>query len=170
MIEIDRRLVLMGLASATLTSGAARAQQRVALTERAPAGSQPGWLHPKQILHRVLSFDGGGIRGLYQAKLLERLKASGFDVAKHADIIAGTSTGGIIAAGLAIGKEPAAISTLYSTVGKTVFPPRGLISRTYDNATWLAGRHSYSAEVLREALEGELGKTTKLGDCTKRLI
>jgi predicted acylesterase/phospholipase RssA len=170
MIEIDRRLVLIGLASASLTSGAAEAQQRVASTVRAPAGSQPGWLRPKQILHRVLSFDGGGIRGLYQAKLLERLKASGFDVAKHADIIAGTSTGGIIAAGLAIGKEPAAISALYSTVGETVFPPRGLISRTYDNATWLAAHHSYSAEVLREALEGELGKTAKLGDCTKRLI
>ncbi|HEV2159478.1 patatin-like phospholipase family protein [Bradyrhizobium sp.] len=170
MAEIDRRLVLLGLASASLTSGATGAQQGIVSTERAPAGRRPSWLHPKQILHRVLSFDGGGIRGLYQAKLLERLKASGFDVAKHADIIAGTSTGGIIAAGLALGKEPAAISALYSTVGKTVFPPRGLISRIYDDATWLAGHHSYSAEVLREALESELGKTTKLGDCKKRLI
>jgi predicted acylesterase/phospholipase RssA len=170
MIEIDRRLLLMSLASAGLVGRPARAQQPVASTQAAPGARPPGWLHPKQILHRVLSFDGGGIRGLYQAKLLERLKASGLDVAKHADIIAGTSTGAIIAAGLAIGKEPGAISALYGTVGKTVFPPRGPVGRAYDNATWLASHNGYSAEVLRNALENELGKTTKLGDCAKRLI
>jgi hypothetical protein len=43
-----------------------------------------------QILYRVLSFDGGGIRGLYHAKLLESLQASGLDLAQRADVVAGT--------------------------------------------------------------------------------
>ena len=58
-----------------------------------------------QILHRVLSFDGGGIRGLYQAKLLECLAAQGLNVAQAADIVTGTSTGAIVAGALAIGIE-----------------------------------------------------------------
>jgi patatin-like phospholipase/acyl hydrolase len=71
-----------------------------------------------QILYRVLSFDGGGIRGLYQAKLLESLKASGLDVVQRADIVAGTSTGAIVAAALAIGKSPEEIFQLYTDVGR----------------------------------------------------
>lgn len=124
-----------------------------------------------KILHRVLSFDGGGIRGLYHAKLLESMKAGGLDVAQRADIFAGTSTGAIVAAALAIGKEPKVISDLYTEVGKKVFPARGRISRTFKNLTgWASRKPSYSSAVLREALEGELGKNTKLGDCNKRVI
>lgn len=125
----------------------------------------------KQILHRVLSFDGGGIRGLYHAKLLESMKKSGLDVAARADIVAGTSTGAIVAAALAIGKEPKVISDLYTELGKKVFPPRGRISRTFKSLTgWACRKPSYSSAVLREALEGKLGKDTKLSDCTKRVI
>jgi uncharacterized protein len=120
----------------------------------------------RPILHRVLSFDGGGIRGLYQAKLLEGLKARGLDVAERADVIAGTSTGAIIAAAVAIGKEPKDISKLYSDVGEKVFPPRWWISRV---TSW-ARKASYSPVVLREELESQLGKNTKLGDVTKRLL
>lgn len=125
----------------------------------------------KQILHRVLSFDGGGIRGLYHAKLLERLKERGLDVAKRADIVAGTSTGAIIAAALAIEKEPEKITALYTDVGAKVFPPRGWIGRALKAAkAAVSWTPSYSSAVLRDALEAELGKTTTLGDCSKRLI
>ena len=128
----------------------------------------------KQIVHRVLSFDGGGIRGLYHAKLLEKLKASGLDVAQRADVVAGTSTGAIIAAALAVGKEPEAISGLYTDLGKKVFPPRGWISRTCKKWTgwtgWLMRKPPYSSTVLRKALEAQLGEDAKLGECTKRLI
>jgi predicted acylesterase/phospholipase RssA len=170
MIEIDRRLLLMSFASASFAGRPAKAQQLVPSTQAALSANPPGGLNKKQILHRVLSFDGGGIRGLYQAKLLEKLKASGLDVAKRADIVAGTSTGAIVAAALAIGKEPDAISALYSTVGVTVFPPRGRVRRAFGDPTWYFSHNSYSAAVLREALENELGKTTKLGDCARRLI
>jgi hypothetical protein len=125
----------------------------------------------EQILHRVLSFDGGGIRGLYHAKLLESLKASGLDVAARTDIFAGTSTGAIIAAALAIGKEPKTISDLYTDVGEKVFPSRWWIARAVNNLTaWASRGPSYSSAVLRDALEAQLGKGTKLGDCAKRVM
>ena len=124
-----------------------------------------------KILHRVLSFDGGGIRGLYQAKLLECLMAQGLNVAQAADIVTGTSTGAIVAAALAIGIQADTITQLYADVGRKVFPPRGKIGRALkavkSAVTWTPG---YSSKVLRDALETTLGKTTKLGDCTKRLI
>src|ERR1700683_1416318 len=81
-------------------------------------------LEMKQILYRVLSFDGGGIRGLYHAKLLESLEKKGFDVVQRADILAGTSTGAIVAAALAIGKSPEDISKLFIDVCQKGFPGR----------------------------------------------
>ena len=60
---------------------------------------------------RVLSVDGGGIRGYYTVTLLHclanhfahvrRKPVAGLDVGKGFDLIVGTSTGGIIARGLA---------------------------------------------------------------------
>jgi hypothetical protein len=124
----------------------------------------------EQILHRVLSFDGGGIRGLYHAKLLERLKASGLDVAAHADIVTGTSTGAIVAAAIAVGKQPEDITALYTDVGKKVFPPKGMVRRAYDSALYYLTWESYSPDILRETLEAQLGEDTRLGECTKRLL
>jgi hypothetical protein len=120
----------------------------------------------QKILYRVLSFDGGGIRGLYHAKLLESLEKKGLDVVQRADILAGTSTGAIVAAALAIGKSPEDISKLFIDVGQKVFPARCWFSR---KTAWLSAAPSYSSAVLRAALEEQLGKR-KLGDCTKRLM
>jgi predicted acylesterase/phospholipase RssA len=52
---------------------------------------------------RILSLDGGGIRGIYAATLLARVESELIGagaIADHVDMIAGTSTGGIIAIGL----------------------------------------------------------------------
>lgn len=121
----------------------------------------------KQILHRILSFDGGGIRGLYQAHLLDRLLAYGLDVASSADVLAGTSTGAIVAGALAVGMKPHEIAALYTSLGAKVFPP---LSRTYRRTKLLYRGSDYSSDVLRAALEeSRLGKRM-LGDCQKRLI
>lgn len=56
-------------------------------------------------MYRILSFDGGGIRGLVTLALLKRLEAKIPNLITGADLFAGTSTGGIIALGLAAGNS-----------------------------------------------------------------
>jgi predicted acylesterase/phospholipase RssA len=78
---------------------------------------------------RVLSIDGGGIRGLYSATLIEELAlrfartrgAPALDVGKGFDLIAGTSTGGIIACALAYGSSPKRVAKLYREAGPRIF-------------------------------------------------
>jgi uncharacterized protein len=71
---------------------------------------------------QILSLDGGGIRGVFSAAVLEefekRLKRPSKD---YFDLIAGTSTGGIIAAGLAKGESAAKIVQFYRTHGPKIF-------------------------------------------------
>jgi uncharacterized protein len=71
--------------------------------------------------YRVLALDGGGIRGLYTAVLLNRLDNEVPNFTDRADLVAGTSTGGIIALGLANGMSPAALVELYEDHGQAIF-------------------------------------------------
>ena len=60
-------------------------------------------------LFRILSIDGGGIRGLIPAMLLARIEQdTRTPIWKLFDLIAGTSTGGILAAAVTIPADPAA--------------------------------------------------------------
>ena len=72
--------------------------------------------------YSILSCDGGGIRGLITAKILQALHPS---VLKNFDLFAGTSTGSIIAVGLASGVPIETIVELYSSEEccSTVFRP-----------------------------------------------
>jgi patatin-like phospholipase/acyl hydrolase len=53
--------------------------------------------------YRILAFDGGGIRGVYTAVLLQRRSQQVPGFLDDAPLLAGTSTGGILALGLASG-------------------------------------------------------------------
>ena len=72
----------------------------------------------------ILALDGGGIKGVYTAELM-RLCEEHFrrPVASVFDMIAGTSTGGIIALGLGLGKSAAEIAAFYHDDGRHIFPP-----------------------------------------------
>ncbi|MGG5812263.1 patatin-like phospholipase family protein [Falsiroseomonas sp. CW058] len=80
---------------------------------------------------RILSFDGGGIRGLIPAialgQVAQALGIPGKQLAARFHIVAGTSTGGIMAAGLcapgALRHGPAELVELYENHGETIFPP-----------------------------------------------
>lgn len=62
--------------------------------------------------HKILSLDGGGIRGLISAILVDKMdKETGF--LKHVDMFAGTSTGGIIAIALADGVPIDKVMSIY---------------------------------------------------------
>lgn len=72
-------------------------------------------------IYRILSLDGGGIRGVVTAALLERLDAAVPGWRDQVDLFAGTSTGGILALGLAHGLTPADLRSLYESRGEEIF-------------------------------------------------
>lgn len=78
---------------------------------------------------KVLSIDGGGIKGLYSARILEQFEQT-FEchIADYFDLICGTSTGGLIALGLSLKIPISEISNLYYSRGKQIFRKRGNIS------------------------------------------
>ena len=71
--------------------------------------------------YKIVTFDGGGILGLLPAVLLERLTAAMPGWLDKADMFAGTSTGGLIALGLAKGLQPLDLRRLYEEKGPTIF-------------------------------------------------
>jgi patatin-like phospholipase/acyl hydrolase len=93
--------------------------------------------------YRILTFDGGGIRGVYTAVLLQRLAAQVPGFLDRAQLLAGTSTGGILALGLASGMTADELVKLYQNNGKQIFARSifreigdlgDLIGAKYDNA------------------------------------
>lgn len=118
---------------------------------------------------RVLSLDGGGMRGTYTATYLDRVAATfarrrgveALDVGAAFDLIAGTSTGGIIACALAAGIPLAEVVQLYRERGTAIFP------RPLPSASGLAGDvlgRPRSLNAGAKALEAAL--TAVLGDLT----
>jgi patatin-like phospholipase/acyl hydrolase len=73
--------------------------------------------------YRILTFDGGGIRGIVTAIILERLNSeeglTGW--LDSVDLIAGTSTGGLLALVLAHGLDIGEIRSLYEEKGDEIF-------------------------------------------------
>ncbi len=79
---------------------------------------------PKGQEFRILSIDGGGIKGIFSSLFLEKLEShylKGQSIVNYFDLICGTSTGGIIALGLGAGMKASEISKLYIEKGKSVF-------------------------------------------------
>jgi patatin-like phospholipase/acyl hydrolase len=113
---------------------------------------------------QILSLDGGGLKGLFSAALLAKWEEEQETrVVDHFDLIAGTSTGGIIALGLGLGFSAAEIMDLYLSKADLIF----LHSMLGDAKHWLDVK--YSSEGLKTALEGLL-KDRKLGESKTRLI
>ena len=102
---------------------------------------------------RVLSIDGGGIRGLIPALVLTELeRRSGRRVFELFDLIAGTSTGGIIACALCAPQPlPAAeLVALYEDEGPEIFD-RNVFQRIRSGEGLIDER--YDADALERALE-----------------
>lgn len=78
---------------------------------------------------RILSIEGGGILGAFAAGALAEIERStGRRIVDHFDLMAGTSTGGIISIGLAMGIPAARISQFYIDHGRELFPVVGYSS------------------------------------------
>jgi patatin-like phospholipase/acyl hydrolase len=107
--------------------------------------------------YRVLSLDGGGIRGLFTAVLIQRIQAEHPGFLEGIDLHVGTSTGGIIALGLAKGMAPAELVELYRDRGPHVFD-----DSIWDNIVDLGKLMGadYSNKRLKAELKKRFGTTT----------
>jgi uncharacterized protein len=116
--------------------------------------------------YRILSLDGGGIRGVLTASLLERLEEKQPGFLTMVDLFAGTSTGGILALGLAAGMTAAEVRSLYINLGKIVFA-----DTLFDNIKDLGNLRGaqYSTGPLKKELEKVFGEKT-LADLPKRVV
>ncbi len=108
---------------------------------------------------RVLSLDGGGVRGLLTIAILERIEAvisaeAGRPVrlCEVFDLIGGTSTGALIATALALGQPVAAIRDMYLRLAPAVFR----------RSRWrIPGFHAkFDARPLRREIEAIVGERT----------
>ena len=126
------------------------------------------WPEDKEF--RILSIDGGGIRGIFPAAFLAGLEErylGGSSVARHFDLIAGTSTGGIIALGLGAGHPAAALRDLYIRRGREIFPPQRGFGRLFGTVRQCL-RFRYSRDALTRALGETFGQKT-FGESESRL-
>lgn len=118
---------------------------------------------------QILSLDGGGLKGIFTASFLTALEdTTGKRIVDHFDLIAGTSTGGIIALALGLGFHSAEILDFYKERGRDLFPAQSRWSRVLVEMKWFV-RRKYPAEPLRKALQ-DYFREIRLGDSTKRLI
>lgn len=130
---------------------------------------------PEDREFRILAIDGGGIRGIFLATFLAGLEErylGGVSVAQYFDLIAGTSTGGIIALGLASGLTAAGLRHLYIERGCDIFPPiRSDVIGSAKRCFW--GLYQYfKFRYDREALMCILRETfgdRKFGEAQTRL-
>jgi hypothetical protein len=116
---------------------------------------------------KLLALDGGGIRGVLALEILARIEeifAKGrrtYVLADDFDYIAGTSTGGIIAAGLSCDMRVSQIIDFYEKSGPKMFETEWLLKRVYAD---------YQSEPLAQELKSVFGADTKLSSDKMRTL
>lgn len=104
----------------------------------------------------LLSLDGGGMRGILTTTFLENLSAYlEREPFSWVDMFAGTSTGGLAAAGLACGMPASEVRKIYSDKGKEIFKERTLMINPAGLLT-----HQYENDGLKIILNGLFGSLT----------
>ena len=110
---------------------------------------------------RILCLDGGGIRGVMPARILEKVEQQlGSPLKDHFDLIAGTSTGSILAVGIAVGKSPKELLNLYLEKGLQIFPYQRLLSPKRLPLIFKYGPSApkFSDEGLKTVLQEQFGE------------
>lgn len=120
---------------------------------------------------QILALSGGGYLGLYSSEILARLEdRAGRPIGSCFDLIAGTSVGGILAAGVSLDVPAARMRDLFIERGKDIFS-----SRPRPKFGWIdAGRSllgsKYDGRALRSVVSEIIGDQTTIAACKHRLI
>jgi hypothetical protein len=122
---------------------------------------------------QVLALDGGGLKGLFSASVVKSIENQlGHSICDHFDIVTGTSTGGLIALALSLGRSGKEIQQFYVESGHKIFPCGGL-EGALRKLRW-AFYSKYSNKVLKSTLLDLLCSKVRdqpiLGDSLKRLV
>lgn len=108
---------------------------------------------------KILSIDGGGIKGLFSAEVLSALEEQyEGSLSNYFDLICGTSTGGLIALGLSIGIPSYELANFYKEKGKLIFPCNTKLDRSVAYFKQLLFGAKYPNRQLKEALISIFGK------------
>ncbi len=119
----------------------------------------------KENRERIISIDGGGLRGLYSAIMLSRIEADlGYNYIDSAVLLAGTSSGSIIAAGLACGYSAFDLVGLFQENAGKIFTPQPLAK---SGSGLLFDK--YRADCKQEVFKKFFG-TKKLADITNKYL
>jgi len=127
---------------------------------------------------QILSIDGGGLKGIFPATILAKWEeATGRSAASSFDLIAGTSTGGIIALALGLGIPAKEIVDLYKRHAGEIFPGshegENLLSRKTKRfwaelMGWAMGQR-YSSRGIQRIMKDRVGGRF-LGESSTRLL
>lgn len=129
----------------------------------------------QQDIFKVLSIDGGGIRGIIPAMILAKIeKETKKSIAENFDLIAGTSTGGILALGLS--KKGDTGGPQYEAQDLVnIYEKRG--SEIFDRSFWKGvssvvgfADEKYSHEGIEKVLDEYFGTASLKDACTRTLI
>ena len=125
-------------------------------------------LDPNRGPKRILALDGGGVRGMLTLQFLQALETlvtarfgERTRLCDYFDLIGGTSTGSIIAAGLACGMTVGALQDLYRNIGASVFQ-EGRFGKLLPVSLQGKLAPKFPSEPLQAALDRQLGADTTL--------
>lgn len=124
---------------------------------------------------RLLALDGGGVRGIVTAVWLQEI-ARRLDkpLCEYFDIIAGTSTGSILAIGTAMGMDPQYMIDMYLNKASIAFPTSRIARISSRVLRLLEGKGfsvpKYDDAGLNKLLKDVLGEDTKFGDLKSKVL
>ena len=121
---------------------------------------------------RILSIDGGGVRGLIPALVLSKLeKLTGLPICKLFDLIAGTSTGGMLALGLTMpdphgrpAHSAGQMAALYERESAKIFSP------SFFHRLRLLTEHKYASKGIEGVLDQYFGAARLKDSLTSVLV
>lgn len=111
---------------------------------------------------KVLALDGGGIRGIITLEILSALerqlaqrlgRGADFRLCEYFDYVGGTSTGAIIAAGIARGMSVAELLDIYTKHGAELFDKAFVLARL---------KNLYKSEPIAQIMRQKFGTNTTL--------
>lgn len=108
-------------------------------------------------IFKILSIDGGGIKGLYSARILQQFENSlqiennnpNLRIVDYFDLVCGTSTGGLIALAISLKKSMEKVCKFYEDHGNKIFPSPNSRFRKFKQVLF---KGKYSDKYLKEAI------------------